>query len=302
MLIWVAGVALAWGTAQEADAAKTVDAAKELAKVAAAMAKVESYSFASKTETEGDGFGGGRGGPGAGAEGGEAPATKGAYKQGLPMRLQSGDTEIYKDGEQVVYKGEDGKWTTFDRSAFSRGGSPGRGGDRDAGGAGRGERGGEGRGERGGEGRGERGGEGRADRGGDRGGFAGMRAMFSMMSTTAPHQLFDGLSEKISDVSRTEKDGVITYSANLTEKGIESTSPAGGRMGRGGSGPEMKTVGTIEIRVKNGAIAAYKVRTSRSGSFGERSFEMTTTQVVEFDKLGGVELEVPADVLSHFEI
>jgi hypothetical protein len=281
-----------------AAAAEPSEAAKELSTLAESMAKVENYEFSSQSETEGGGFG--RGGVDGGRSGEDAPPAvlKGTFKKGYPMKLAMGETVIYKDGGQVVHKNEEGAWAVLDREAMFRRGGRGGGGRGDRG-EGRGGR-GEGGGERGGDG--ERSGEG--EQGERRGGGMDMRAMMQVMSASAPHLLFDGIGEKVSDVVKEEKDGVVVYSGSLTEKGLESGSASPfGRGGRGGGrGGDMKTVGTFQIETKGPMITKVVIKTTISGSFGERSFESTTTRTVQLDKVGEAELEVPDEVLAQFEI
>ena len=78
----------------------------------------------------------------------------------------------------------------------------------------------------------------------------------------------------------------------------------GGRGGRGGGGqgPQMTTTGTFTVEVKDGKIVSAVFKTTRSGSFGDREFEMTSTRTYTFDKIGEAELEVPDEVLMKFEI
>ena len=120
MLTWVVSATLAFGLADD-DQAKN-DAAKELTEISAKIVAIESYRFTSMSETEGGGFGargggGGRGGDQGGARGGERPAprpTQGAWQKGLPMELTLGDIVAYKDGDQLVYKNDEGEWAVFE--------------------------------------------------------------------------------------------------------------------------------------------------------------------------------------------
>lgn len=234
------------------------DDAADLAALAQKITKAESYGFTSETASESAGGGGGErggGGGGRGGFGGGTPTpTEGAWKKGAPMKLTVGEVVAYKgDGGQVVFQNAEGEWEVFEME--SRFGGFG-GGDR-------GGRGGEGGGERGGRG-GERGGEGGGERpeGGDRAGDRDrMRALFTLSRAEAPHAKLADLASKVTEVTKTEKEGAVTFSGKLTEKGTESLSAGGsgfGRRGGGGGGPEMETTGTFSIAVKDGAISTLR--------------------------------------------
>ena len=60
----------------------------------------------------------------------------------------------------------------------------------------------------------------------------------------------------------------------------------------------METTGTFAFQVKDGAIQGVEFAVTRSGSFGERSFERTTTTKFSFSKIGETAYEVPADALA----
>jgi hypothetical protein len=301
----------------------TDGADKELATLTDKLAQAENYSFTSQTTTEGGGFGRGGFGGGRGGAGGAPPAppvTTGTYKKGMPLHVKQGEVEAYKDGEQLVYKNEEGKWEVLDSNSFGRGGFGGDGGGRgqrggdDGGGGQRGRRGG---GEGGGEG-GRRGGD--AGGGQDRGGFAGMRALFGLRGVEAPHTQFAGFAEKIEDVAvkapAEGQEGPTVYSGKLKKEAAQELGGGFGRGrggfggGRGGArggeggveGPQLETAGTFVITVDKGAITKVQFEVTTSGSFGEREFEMKTKRELTFAKIGETTLEVPADALAKFEI
>jgi len=301
MLTLVASTLLAVGAVQDAGdanasnqaAAPASEAAKALTGFVNELVEAESYAFTSETETEsGDEGGGGRGG---GFGGGEQPPTKGAWKKGLPMQLAIGEVQAYKEGEQVVYKNAEGEWEVFEFTGFGRG-ERGGGGER-----------GEGGGAGGGEGRGggERGAGERPEGGGDRGGFSSRRALFTAMAASPPHQMLKDLEGKVEGVEKKEQDGKLVFTGKLTKEGAEGLGGAsrffrGGR--GGGGGPEIETTGKFAIELAAGAISTIRFEVTRSGSFGERSFERTTIQTIAIEKVGATELEVPAEALAKFEI
>jgi len=354
-LITCAALTLNPALPQEAAAQQAADPQKQLVALTDRMSKAKSYEFTIKTESTGTGTGGGFGGrdrggrdagrggeEGGGEEGGadrpappqrEPEITKGAFSAELPMHLTIGETEAYKDLDQIVYKNEAGEWTLFDRASMGGRGMRGGGGGGDAGGAGgRGERGGArggqggqggddtggagGRGDRGGQGGGEQGG---GEAGGGRGqrgqrGFGGMnRGLFSLMRVTAPHEGLAGFGDKVTSVEMKAGEGdVVVYTGQLTEEAAtELNGPGmtmrGGRAfgGRGGDdseGPQFDTSGTFTISTKGGAITSAVFEVTVSGSFGENEFERKTTRSVTFDKVGKTEYEVPEAALALFEI
>ena len=53
---------------------------------------------------------------------------------------------------------------------------------------------------------------------------------------------------------------------------------------------------------RGGAIVNAQFEITRSGSFGERTFERTTTRTLSLDEVGATKLEVPEGALAQFEI
>lgn len=292
-----------------ATAAPQDEAKAELVRLTEALAKAESYSFTQTGSGSGGGFGRGGFGRGRGrgqesadtAEPPAPPVTRGIYKKNMPLQLSQGESVAYKDGEQFVYKNSEGKWELLDmesmRDRFSRGGQ--------GGGRGRG---------RGGDEGGGRGGEegGRGERGqGDRAGMESLRAVMGLRGAAAPHASLAGFADQVDSVTRSEKDGVITYTGDLTEEGAEALASAGrggrggfgGRGGRGGEGgPEIDWEGTYTITVKEGAIASVTYETSMFGIFGDREFERTSETEISIAEMGKAKLEVPEEALAQFEI
>jgi len=333
----------------------------ELVALADALARAKSYGFSVETTTEmggdfaGGGFGGGRGGPGERPGGGEAGggeagggeagggeagggeaggrgerggrgrgqggfgfgqpvAVGGAYMSGLPMHLSSGGAEAYKEDDQLVFRNAAGEWQLF--AGFGgRGGFEGRG---------RG-RGGEGGGPDGGpEGRPEPGPEGRPTGGEDARQVErdNMRAAMSFTGVQAPHSLFEGFADSVSDVSKQvarpsapDQPETAVFAGVLSAEGASLLGGGGfgGRGGRAGwsdrsggggegGGPQMETKGSFTIEVSAGSIRSATFVVTRSGSFGERSFERTTTRTIRFEKVGETEYEVPEEALSRFEV
>ena len=312
---------------------------EELTALTNKLAEASSYAFTSQTVSEGGGqfgrgggFGGNRPvGEGEG-EGGEPPAppvVEGSYQKGLPMHLRLGDAEVFRDGDQVVHKDAEGKWQVMERGGmFGRGGGAGRGdrGGGEGGGEERRRRGGEGGagGGQGGAGGQGQGGEGRGRRGGDdeqaRTRMANMRASFSMSRVDAPHVKFSDFASKVESVAKKpgDKEGVTIWKGELNEAGTQAFASSrfgrgrggfgGGRRGGGGQGgsgeggPQMETTGDFTITVENGVITAASVEITMIGSFGERSFERTTTTNYTFGKMGEAKVTVPDEALALFEI
>jgi hypothetical protein len=315
MLTLIATVALSLGgpqpiSFQETTAAPVDDAAKAMQSATAALAVAKSYTFTMTTATERivDGQEGGGVSRGAGA--GDQGPTTGTYMQGLPMLLKLGESTVYKDGETLVHKNADGAWAILDPQARGggRGGEAGgRGGERGGEGGRGGEAGGRG-GERGGEGgRGGRGGEeaGGGQRGqrGQRGqGAAGARGVLSLMRVTAPHAMFAEFAGKTMSIESRARGEMTVLTGNLTEEAAAGLSGRDDRARGGAGGGEMETKGTYKLELKGGKIVSATLVVTRSGDMGERSFEMTTTSTFTFAGVGETELEVPAEVLAHFEI
>lgn len=310
MLNWIASAVLVTGGTTGTD--------EDLARYAKALAEAQSGTFTVLTETErggdaaegrgGDTEGGGRGGEGAGRGrgvgrggfgggfGGDAEpvTTKGQWSQGHPMQLRIGETVAYKDGDQVVMKDADGEWALVERN-MRRGGVGG--GERGGGGGGVGER-------------GQRGGEGSGDRSDRAAQMQRMRATMEIVRVSNPTAAFSDLASKVTNVTKAEKEGgAVVFEGDLTEAAAQELG-GGGMAGRGGAdgergggrGPEMDVTGKFRIEVQKGAISKVRFEIVRSGSFGEREFEMTTTRSMTFEKLGETEYEVPAGALAHFEI
>ncbi|MEW6074194.1 MAG: hypothetical protein AB1726_16560 [Planctomycetota bacterium] len=300
MLTLITSTLLALGFAQETAAVQATDAKAELSAVAQKLAAAESYRFTIATETKRlvDGEeqqSGGRGGPGARGEGLENTPVKGACCKGLPMQLATGETEAYKEGEQVVYKGADGKWQVFARSG--PGAAGGEGGGRAGRGAGGGEGGGAGQG-------GEPGarGAGMADRG-------GMRGLFTLRTVVAPHEMLAGFGSMVADVEKKPEGGLVVFTGQLTADGAEKIGGRGGPRGMragggpagGGEGPPMETAGTYRLETKDGAVVGLKVEIKRSGNFGERTIETTITRTFTFADLGATKYEVPEEALAQLK-
>lgn len=307
MLTLLATAALSFGgpqplafAAQDTQAAPATDANKILSAATAKLAGASSYSFTLSSETERiiDGVegGGGAGGEARGGRGGfggggaDQGPTTGTFKQGLPMLLQVGDTKAYKEGETIVHQDAEGAWQLFDMQSMRGGRGGGRGGD--AGGG------------RGGDAGGGRGGDAGGGRGAQRGGFN--RSLMGMLAVSAPHEMFADFASKTTSVEHSKKGESAFLTGMLSEEAATALGGrAGGRGGRGGAGgggPQMTTTGTYELELKGDRIVSAKIIVTREGDFGERSIEMTTTRTFTFEGVGETELEVPDDVLAHFEI
>ncbi len=269
----------------------------------------------------------------------EPTPIQGVYKKGLPLQVTVGELLAYKEGEQIVYRDEAGEWQAmepFQPGGFGGGGF-GRGERGGAGGGGRGgEEGGVGGGRGGGEGGagggrgGEEGGEGgdrpRRDPG-QRGGFSARRSLFSVMGVSAPHALLGELGAKVCEVEmQVAADAAApaegeaqpapparVFTGKLTEEGVQSLGGGGMFRGRGGfgggrggggegGGPQMESSGSFTIEAQGRRITSIRLEITRSGTFGERSFERTTIRTLTFEEVGEAELEVPEEALAQFEI
>ena len=339
MLSWIVGAVLAL-VGQDAAAASqetaTNEAAKTLVGLTDQLSQAESYRFTTLNESEGGGgfggFGGrgGRGGRGGEEGGGEgegggerrAPEVReptpiqGVYKKGLPLQVTVGELLAYKEGEQIVYRDEAGEWRAME--PFQPGGFGG-------GGFGGGEGGGGGGG-RGGEEGGEGGDRPRRDPG-QRGGFSARRSLFSVMGVSAPHALLGEFGAKVCEVEMQVAAAAAApaegeaqpapptrvFTGKLTEEGVQSLGGGGMFRGRGGfgggrggggegGGPQMESSGSFTIEAQGRRITSIRLEITRSGTFGERSFERTTIRTLTFEEVGEAELEVPEEALAQFEI
>ena len=294
-----------------------------LAKAVKALADAGNYSFQATTKTTRTGGFGGRGG---GDGDSEPTVVRGRVQRDSPAHLKTGETEGYRQGDQLVYQ-RDGEWAAFEvaRGGFGAGfgGRGGRGGDDQGGGAG-GRRGGgrEGGAERGGgregggrEGGGRQGGGeggGRPERlgggQGSGGGFSWMREAASLRGASLPHQILVDLEKKVEGMESSESDGAITIKGSLTEAGLDAMGGGGmmfggGRRGGGGGGPEAERNGTIVITIKDGKVQNIVVKTHVAMSFGDRGgFESDSTTTYQIQKVGETKYEVPAEALAQFEI
>ena len=343
MLTLITSALLICGGPQDAAATPALDTKTELVQATKKLTAAESYRFVTVTESkrvvdgeEGGGAGAGAGGRGGGRQGGGAPAeevpTKGAWHLGMPMHLVVGETEAYKDGDQVIYKDAEGVWKPLEMGRGGMGGARPAGGAGGAGGGRGGEVGGGDDGGAGGGGGQGRGGGGGAGRGGDAGGAGGgaegqpgaradramgrgNRALFSLRGVEAPHTLFEDLDGKLAAATKAKEKDAFVYTGALTDAGAEALGGGGGQRGmgrggrgggagggQGGPGSEMQTSGTYRFLVKEGVIQSATFEVVRKGSFGERSFEMTTKRTFTFSEVGTAKYEVPAEALAHFEI
>jgi hypothetical protein len=286
-----------FGAGQDAlEAGKTREdaPATELTALCDKLAQAGSYTFKVETDSEGSPFGGGgRGGRGGGPGGGSGGPITGKFQKQMPVLLQRGDMEAYRQEGRLVYKGSGGEWSLYRRRGFRGPGGEPRGG--------RGE--GQGRGQggepRGGGDRGVRG-----EGGGPRRDRASMMALMSISRIEAPHRALQGIAGKVKDVSRSVEGDKIVYSATLTESGTQAFGggfggPGGMRGGPGGRGggpqgnaPETK--GTIHITAtKGGSIEAIVVETETHMSFGERSMDIERKTSYTLSDVGSTKVSVP---------
>ncbi len=301
------------------DASKTA-----LVEACKAFADAKSYAFEVTTETTGM-PGGGRFG-GRGGQGGDAPPppepprvptkVSGQFQSGQPLHLMQGDNEAFIEGETMVHKGKDGPWEKLDREAmrarFGRGGRGGPGGGRGEGGGDNGGGAGGAGGAGGGEGRGARGPGGAGGPGGPGG---GMMNLMGMMMTQPPHTLMKDIETKVSDVTRTEADGKVTFHGKLTPEAAAALGGGGmrgGRRGGGGGGGEgngggegrgggagggnRASTGTFEVVVgKDGAIESIHVDTTTKFSMGDQAVEFGRKAAYSIFDQGKAEVKVPDD-------
>ncbi len=141
-------------------------------------------------------------------------------------------------------------------------------------------------------------------------------SLFPLSRATAPHSSFEGFGGKSEEVvKKAGAEGVAVFSGKLTEDAAAAFSESrnfagrrggfgGGRGGAGGQGggPQIETNASFEIHTQAGSLTKAVITITRSGTFGENSFEFTTTRTLTFSKVGETKYEVPEDALAHFEI
>ncbi|HEX9793308.1 MAG TPA: hypothetical protein VGC54_04930 [Planctomycetota bacterium] len=268
------------------------DPAQELAAQCAKIENVKSYTFVLET-TDAGSFGGGD----------EAtPRTvTGKFLKGQPLLLEQGTIVAYRQGENLVYRnGEAGDWQRYEgrggRMARGAPGGEGRGGE-GRGGAGRG---------------GEGGGAGRGGEGADQARpertpnpeADSRRQLAAFLGATQPHELLANFGSKVTDVVKSEENGRVIYTGNLTSEtaqglGGMSMRIRGGRGGQGGTGPEIENSGTFRIEVaKEGGIDKIKFATKMTGSFGERTFERTRNAVISVSAVNKTVVAAPVEAVT----
>ncbi|RMH03251.1 MAG: hypothetical protein D6702_06445 [Planctomycetota bacterium] len=264
------------------------DPAQELAAVVARARKVESYAFQVETTSSG------------GFRGRGAPATLsvlGAWQQGRPVRLESGGTVAFRDGERTVFQDAEGDWKAFDRGAMrgrfgGRGGAAaGRLGGRREGAGGEPPEGG-----RPPEGAEPPPGAGPPPAGGAREPDPERRAMMDRMMllrAPLPHALLADLGAGVGEVERSEGEGgAVHYHGTLTPEGA---AKLGGLRRPGGRGPEFEHSGSFELTVgADGRIQGFAYEVVSKGSFRGREIELKRSTRVVISGIGSTTVEVPA--------
>lgn len=232
-----------------------------------------------------------QGGFGRGGDGGASAIITGAYRKGLPVRLEQGDVSVYRTRSATVYRTEEGAWEVFDpSSAFGRGGPGGRGGRPGGGEEGGGRRGAGGR-------RGRPGGEQEAGGRGPQGGGGEMMQVMNLHRLTLPQSFLAGAADRIGRVKKIEKEGKTLYQAELTDDAAREI--AGGGMGRGpgGGGNAPETEGTVRFEITSeGRLASFEIDTTLKMSFGERGMERRRKTTFTFKDGSDVKLDVPEEV------
>ncbi len=301
---------------------------EDLEQAIAKTAKLDGYEFVTTTTRTGGGGFGGRGGRGGGEAPEPTPIAAKVGKGGV-MFIRTGEVETYKQGTALVTRGEDGEWALQD---MSRGGFGGRrGGDAQGGGGRRGAgdaEGGRAGGRRGGDAEGGEGGrrgggDAEGGRGGGRrgggddaaGGRAGgrrgaeaggdrrnLRAQMSLRGITPAHETLSNVVKHLENVKVEDKNGVKTYTADLTADGVAAMQSAGrggrGRGGRGGGfGGDAESSGKAIIVVnKEGYVTSFDVETKTSMSTERGDFEFGSKQQCQLKNHGKVKVEVPEKI------
>ncbi|MBL7009583.1 MAG: hypothetical protein ISR76_11335 [Planctomycetes bacterium] len=241
------------------------DPVQELTDIVAKTQKVQSYGFEVLTTSEG-GFGR-RGGDAAPP----APLT-GSWQKGKPVRLASGDSLAFRDGQRAVYRDAEGGWKPLDRRAMMRGGRGGGGGA-------------------------ERGADGQApppdpER-------LAMAGRMELLRAPLPHTLLADLGGGVEEVTREDGEGIRTYRGKLTKDAASKLSGTnfGGRGGGGFQGPELEHSGSFSVVVTDkGVVQEFEIQTHSSGSFREREIEMSRKSSVKVSGVNATEVEVPEAV------
>ncbi len=306
LTLWFALLVNAALVQEDGAAAQAPDAKAEITAACEALCKLDSYAFELKIESSG-----GRGGS-------RAPqAIVGRFQKDKPFHFVQGDVEAYRLGETLVYREGEGEWQVFDpdaaRGEFGqpRPGGPGGGGQGAEPGAGQGEGGAPGAGAGEGAGAGAGGAPGAEGAGrsgqGERGGRRSF-GPFILSRVKVPHEVLKDFGGQIAEAAREEAEGKVTYKGTLTAAAAEAFAPQarGWRPGGGGEGeqaPAPQVTGTFLITLSDqGAIESIVFETHLSMTAGERAIERTQKHAYTLSNQGAVEIEVPAEVLPHFEM
>lgn len=239
----------AWMTLQDAKA--------DLGKALKAAGEWKSYAYKQTNEMEGGQGGGGGGG------GGRGPQTyEGAWQKDVGLSSKSGDSEVYKVGDAVAYKAEDGTW----KKLATTGGR-------------------------------EQGGGGRRDRSAFR--YRNLRAPHESLSGL--EDKFKELkteTDKIGDAACTVYTGPLTEDA--VKEMSQRRGRGGDDPNRPVESAAYEGSAKIWVDDK-GRVAKYVIQTKASGSMGGRDFSFGMTRTVELSKFDDAAVTIPDDVKKTLE-
>lgn len=264
-------------TAQE-DPAQ--DLSKELGAAVKRLQDASSYSFTATVRFESDMWSG-RGGEG----GGRGPQEiQGKFSKDIGLLAKMGETEVYKKGEKVVYKDENGEWKLAAEPERRPGGA---GGD-------------------------EGGGRRRRERGGREGG--GLRSGM-IRRVRPPHEFLLGIESKLEKLTfeedKIDEKEVVLLSGNLTPKGAEELMSLAGRGGgfrggrRGGEeGAEVEREYSGKARFwldESDNLVKYEVEIEVSMDWGQGPMGMTVGSTCALKDVGATSVEIPEEAKKALE-
>jgi hypothetical protein len=262
------------------------DPAAELQTAVQKVAQAESLKFsvvAESSESSSLGTASRTTQPGAtmGSSGGGSTQASGVWARGLPLKLVGKERVVYTQGDKVVHQVASGGWEILDARATLPG-ALGQGQGQGAAGSVTSDE---------------------VAQGGlsatSVGSKSDLYAFSSLGAIRSPAEVFAEFASKVVDVQRTTEGDATVYSGKLTPQGARDLCRRESGAGDVASG--MQASGTYAVTVRDGAPVEAVFTVARAGREGDRTIAATSKHTYRIDKVGGVALEVPPQVLELLE-